>query len=158
MQPTTSFLGLLGLSTLSLSAVLPREPAKMYISDFSFSGTPHSLIAHYSFNVSSQYDNILESSVRCETTTSTSPEITTFGLTACAVPSYAFSWTNYDAGVNQTVVTITHMVDGHATNLTAERVFEYSDVKTQEGSTPTGDVRYLDTGDDEGDFYLGASF
>lgn len=153
MQFSSSLLAF-GLASMSSAAVLPRETGQFTVTNFDFSGTPHSTTAVYSFKVGAQYDNILTSAVECLTRTNTSPDITLFNLTACSDPNYSFSWT-LGASPNTTVFTIQHLIEGKQNNQTGSREFSFDDVKTSAGTTPTGDVQYLDTGDN-GQFTISA--
>ena len=150
MQYTAACLAVAGLAS---AAVLPRTSDTFNIIEFGFSGTPHSLIADYSFNVSDGSGP----SVRCMTTTSTSPEITTFGQTACEDPLWSFAWEPLNES-NNTQVRIVRQPAGlpDTANLTATREFTPDDIKISKGTTPTGDVYYLSTGEDAGTFSLTA--
>lgn len=153
MQYAAAVLILAGLAS---AAAVPRQEADsetFHITEFGFSGTPHSVTSFYSFNVSDATDG--SNSIQCLTTTNTSPAITFFNTTSCSDPAWSFSWT--DAGNNQSTVAISHLKDGSgSTPFVAQRSFCQNDVKLNPGITPTGETYYLDIGDTSGQFDLNA--
>lgn len=155
MQYSTAILALAGLTS---AAVLPRQAASsetFHVTYFGFSGTPHSVISHYSFNVTDATNPAEDGSdsIQCSTTTNTSPSITFFNTTSCADPAWSFSWT--DAGNNQSTVTISKAVDG-ASPYVATKNFCANDIKLNPGTSPTGATYYLDIGDTSSKFDLNA--